>query len=267
MRDLVVTADDMGLRDDYDSAVVEAHARGVVTSASIVTNGASYREAKSLLRSAGLDHGVHLNLLEGEPLSPREEVRSLIDDRGHFPGGVARFLARWAAGRVRAREVAIEWERQIRRALDDGLAPSHLNSHYHLHALPGLTSIVFDLARRFDIHWVRVPDEPPWHAARASAAAKAGALWVLARRSRRRIAGARLAGIPCRGIVASGALGRGAWRDLLRRLPEGAAEVACHPGQAPEETEALSSRDLRREIEAHAALRSFRELDAARRWT
>src|SRR5262249_25037703 len=154
-RDLVVTADDMGLGADYDAAIVEAHARGVVTSASIATNGPTYRAAKDMIRGAGLDHGVHLNLLEGDPVSPRDEVRSLVDDRGRFAGGVGRFLARWAAGRVREGEIGLEWERQIRRALDDGLAPSHLNSHYHLHALPGLAEIALDLARRFGIHWIR----------------------------------------------------------------------------------------------------------------
>jgi len=263
---VVITGDDLGLRADWDAGIFEALRYGVVTSTSIVTNGGTYGSAARALREGGFECGVHLNLTHGEPLSPAAEVRSLVDGRGHFPGSIGRFLLRYARRTVRLREVALEWERQLQRAVDDGLRPSHLNGHYHVHALPDLFRLTVDLARRFGIRWVRVPDEPPWHAHGPGAWVRVGALWLLGRRNRRMRGSGAVGLIPCRGHAASGALGLAAWRALLdhlgRRTPKGLAiEVSCHPGQIAEESAALLSRELAGELRARAIPRTFRELD------
>ena len=263
---VIVTGDDLGFRTDWDTRVFEAYEHGFLTSTSIVTNGPTYRAAAQRLRESGRDCGVHLNLVHGEPLSPRTEVRSLVDARGNFPGTVGRFLRRYEAGLVRIGDVALEWERQVQRAFDDGLVPSHLNSHYHLHAFPGLFRLTVDLARRFEIGWVRVPDEPPWRApGRAVGRARATALWLLARWNRRVTHDIGVGLMPCRGIAASGELGLSAWRTLLdgvcrEPLDRNAIEVMCHPGQTAAEDAALFSHELASEIRARVALRSFREL-------
>ena len=41
-----------------------------------------------------------------------------------------------------------------------GIRPTHLDSHQHLHVVPGITGMVLDLARRFAIAAVRIPAEP-----------------------------------------------------------------------------------------------------------
>ena len=265
---VVVTGDDLGFRTEWDTAIFDAFERGFLTSTSIVTNGPTYRTAARRLRESGRDCGVHLNLLQGEPLSPRTEVRSLVDARKRFPGTVGRFLLRYETGVVRIDEIALEWERQVQRAFDDGLVPSHLNAHYHLHALPALFRITVDLARRFGIGWVRVPDESPWQVpGRVAGRARSIALWLLARRNHRVARDPGVGLMPCRGIAAGGELGRSAWRTLLDGLSREPVagtgiEVMCHPGQSAAEDAALFSRELAGEIRAHTVLRSFRELAA-----
>ncbi len=263
---LIVTGDDLGLRADWDTPTFEAYERGFLTSTSIVTNGPTYRTAARRLRESGRDCGVHLNLLQGEPLSPRTEVRSLVDASGRFPGSLGGFLLRYERRAVRIREVALEWERQVQRAFADGLVPSHLNAHYHLHALPSLFGVAVDLARRFGIGWVRVPDEPAWRApGSASGRARATALWLLARRNRRVARGSGVGLIPCRGIAASGVLDLSAWRTLLNGLcreplDRNGIEVMCHPGQTAAQDAALFCHELAGEIRARVALRTFRDL-------
>ena len=260
--ELIITGDDLGLRDDWDAAIFEALDRGVLTSTSVVTNGPVYGAATRPLRDGGFDCGVHLNLLHGEPLSPAAEVPSLVDASGRFPGSVAAFLRRYMRGTVRRSEIALEWERQLRRACDDGLSPSHLNSHYHLHAFPSLFGLAVELARRFRIGWVRVPDEPPWHARGVGGRVRLGALWLLAQRNRRMRGTDGIGLMPCRGLAASGKMGLAAWCALLDRLgPEThAVEVSCHPGQADEENAALLSRDLAEKLQERVRPRSFRDL-------
>ena len=261
---VIITGDDLGFRAEWDTPVFDAYERGFVTSTSIVTNGPTYRSAARRLRETGVDCGVHLSLVDGAPLSDPPEVRSLVDARGRFPDTVARFLLR--RGVVRIREVALEWERQVQRAFDDGLAPSHLNAHYHLHALPGMFRVAVDLARRFEIPWVRVPDEPPWRApSRAVGRARTTALWLLARWNHRLSRGLGVGLMPCRGIAASEGLGLAAWRTLLDDLcrepvERNGIEVMCHPGQIAEQDAALFSHQLASEMRARVVLRSFREI-------
>jgi predicted glycoside hydrolase/deacetylase ChbG (UPF0249 family) len=263
--ELVITGDDLGLRADWDAGIFEALQRGVLTSTSVVTNGPAYPAVARHLREAGFDCGVHLNLVHGAPLSPVADVPSLVDAQGRFLGSAGGFLLRYLRGRVRRSEVALEWERQLRRALDDGLRPTHLNAHYHLHALPGLFGLAVELARRLDIGWVRMPDEPPWHARGAGAQARAGALWLLARHNRTAHRADGIGLMPCRGIAANGALGLAAWHALFDRLSQEAVglrriEVMCHPGQVTEESAALLSREFAAELHVRAIPRSFRQL-------
>lgn len=263
--ELVITGDDLGLCADWDAGIFEALRRGVLTSTSVVTNGPAYAAAARELREAGFDCGVHLNLVHGAPLSPAADVPSLVDAHGRFFGSAGRFLRRYVGGQVSRREVALEWERQLRRAFDDGLRPTHLNAHYHLHALPGLFELALELARRLEIGWVRMPDEPPWHARGAAAQARTGALWLLARRNRSAYRGEGIGLMPCRGIAANGALGLAAWHALFERLSGEAVdlraiEVMCHPGQVVEESAALLSPELAAELHARAIPRSFRDL-------
>jgi predicted glycoside hydrolase/deacetylase ChbG (UPF0249 family) len=259
-RRLIVTADDMGLRSNWDEAIRRAHAHGVVTTTSIVTTGSRYRQAARALSGDEIDHGVHLDLLDGVPLSRAGEIRSLVDRRGRFRS-LRDLLLRFVLGRVSAAEVELEWGRQIERALGDGLRPTHLNGHYHLHLLPGLFRVAARLAIRSGIGWIRVPDQSPWFASRTSGAGakrllKTTVLWTLSRAQRARAGHAALGHVDC---VTAAATER-AWRSTLRGIRGAVTELFCHPGQSPFETEALTSPELRRAIDRCFRRTSFREL-------
>lgn len=266
---VVVTADDAGLRADWDRAVFQAHEAGVVTAMSVVTNGPTYPEARArLLGAPGLDTGVHLNAVHGRPLSPPLEVQTLVDDQGRFCGSIHRFLARYLLFRLDKGHLAREWERQVQRALDDGLRPTHLNSHYHVHLLPGFFDIAVALARRFGIRWVRLADEPPWSltggALHPIPLVKVSALWLVSRRYRPRLSRAGLGhGVSSIGAGFSGNLGPSEWTELMRHLGAQTTEIVCHPGQSHKEHSALASKRLLRELKRRAILCRFRDLAVA----
>jgi predicted glycoside hydrolase/deacetylase ChbG (UPF0249 family) len=66
-------------------------------------------------------------------------------------------VRRFVRGRVRLSEVYDEWRAQLSCAVALGVRPAHLDSHQHLHLLPGLFSIALRLCREFDIPRIRVP--------------------------------------------------------------------------------------------------------------
>ena len=94
MKNLIVNADDLGWTEGVNAGIAEAHRNGIVTSASLLANGAAFGAAVELARStAGLGVGVHLNLSDGAPAAPRELVTSLTNDAGEFAGGPENLLA------------------------------------------------------------------------------------------------------------------------------------------------------------------------------
>ncbi len=257
---LIVTADDFGLRQDWDRAIIGAWRRGVVGSVSVVVNGPTYSKTVGELRRLGIDHGVHLNLLSGQPSCSPADVPSLVGSDGCLDGNILRFLIRFALGRVSLADVAREWERQLERALDDGLTPSHLNSHFHLHVLPGVASVFASLAESFGIRSVRMPHESPRFGS-PWAALKCAALARLSTRAEAELTGRKLRGVPSRGIARAGRLDLSAWQALLQNLGPGLTEIVCHPGQSRVETEAVCSAELRRMIDRAAILASFQGPD------
>ena len=84
---LVVTADDFGLTDGVNRAVVRSHREGIVTSASLLAVGRAYRAAVELAQcTPTLAVGVHLAVVgEDPPLLAPSEVPSLVEGTGHFP--------------------------------------------------------------------------------------------------------------------------------------------------------------------------------------
>jgi len=158
MRGLTITADDFGLCPEVNDAICLLHDRGVVSRTSFMVNTEHFdASVTALRRRPGLQVGVHLNLTDGRPVLPVDRVRSLVNARGTFRGGRHCGVAlRILSHRMRRDEIRREWEAQIGRARDAGIAVMHLNAHGHLHLLPPLHGIVVDLMEQFGIHDLRV---------------------------------------------------------------------------------------------------------------
>jgi chitin disaccharide deacetylase len=235
-RRLVVTADDVGLAPGMTRGALRAADGGLVTAVSVSAVGEDCAAALDALRCRpALDVGAHLTLVGERPLSPVAEVPSLLGAGGRLLPGFAAFVSRYACGGVRRVEVERELGRQVARLRDAGCRLTHLDSHQHLHALPGLFAIVARLADEHEIPFLRLPADPGLG---VSASPRRLALLLLGSRARR--AARRLAGGRVRTL--DGALGlRHAGRLTPQRLRaavgplRGTAELVCHPGEGDAE--------------------------------
>ena len=246
MKSLIVNADDLGWTEGVNRGILEAFQHGIVTSASLLANGAAFAGGVAAARSApGLPVGVHLNLSDGPPLANPETVPSLLHKGGEFGGGPERLLLRRARNGLQLAEVEKEWDAQIRKVRDAGITPTHLDGHKHVHMLPGLFEVALKLAKRHGIGAIRVSlESSSLRAALASGAkqnsgvvlkqgVQARGLKLLARGAREQ---ARRAGIStpdyfC-GIAQTGELTREGVEQFLKSLPAGTTELMCHPGYA-----------------------------------
>jgi predicted glycoside hydrolase/deacetylase ChbG (UPF0249 family) len=239
LKRLVVTADDLGLHPGMTAGALAACEAGIVTAVSLAAVGRDFAPAVERLPDfspGGPDVGVHLTLVGERPLSKPERIPSLVGRDGAFLPGYPALAWRSLLGRLAAAEVEAELRLQIERLLATGLPVMHLNSHQHVHLLPGLFAIVLRLAEEYGIAFVRIPAEPalgPWHLSPRKA--QLAVLNHLGRRARRQLpeSGRVAAPVATLGLVDAGQLTAERLSRALTFVADraaGATELVCHPG-------------------------------------
>ena len=139
---LIVNADDFGLSKGQNYGIIEACRRGVVTSTTALVNGEAVEHAAQLSREVPeLGVGMHFVLTLGMPLSP---MPGLTRD-----GQLGKWIWEQAEqGALPLEEIAGELERQFNRFIDAfGKAPTHIDSHHHVHMIARIYPIVAAFAR------------------------------------------------------------------------------------------------------------------------
>ena len=158
---VVVNVDDLGLHPAVRRAVEDLAGLSRVSSATLLVNGpdaaAGARLGTTSRGSIGV--GVHLNILRGRPESPAHEIPGLVRPDGLFLGDYVALFKRYLARAFTPADAEREWTRQVERALDLGVLPTHLDSEKHIHVWPGLFEAACRVAERFGIGWVRRPVE------------------------------------------------------------------------------------------------------------
>lgn len=243
-RGLIITADDFGLSIEVNEAVEQGHRTGVLTCASLVVTGAAAEDAVRRARTMpNLGVGLHLALVDAPSAMPPSRIPDLIDAStgalGARPAVTGALIALSPKVRGQARaEIAAQFELYRKT----GLPLEHVDGHWHFHQHPWITDILVDeMAPRFGVTAVRVPNEPAlasWRAAgrrglprRAFAAAAHAPLWG---RLRRRL---KHAGIGANdwffGFNDGGAMDRDQLLRTVASLPPGVSEIGLHPASSP----------------------------------
>jgi predicted glycoside hydrolase/deacetylase ChbG (UPF0249 family) len=230
---LVVTADDVGIHQGMTEGALRSYDEGIVTAVSVAATGAALPEAILALRARPeLDIGCHLVFVDGAPLSPPAQVRSLVDGRGRFLDSYRQLAWRALRGGIDPDEVHREARLQVERLLEAGLTVRHLNSHQHVHLLPALLEPVLRTATEFQTPWLRLPRLPrrTW---RERLSWRGMQLWVLDSLAHR-ASGARglrkpqtlglTLGLSCAGRLDELELSR------ALRSAQGTCELVAHPG-------------------------------------
>jgi predicted glycoside hydrolase/deacetylase ChbG (UPF0249 family) len=132
---LIVNADDFGMSEGVNAGIIEAHERGIVTSASLLVRWPAARSAAAYARAhPELSLGLHLDLGEwsyGEDGWIRLYDVVAADDE---------------------REVCGEIQRQLAAFQETvGRDPTHLDSHQHVHLKEPVRGIALQLAGQLHV--------------------------------------------------------------------------------------------------------------------
>jgi predicted glycoside hydrolase/deacetylase ChbG (UPF0249 family) len=198
----------------------------------MIVNLPSFNDAAARAGSRpSLSLGLHFNLTTGRPLTA---APSLTRHKTGLFYPLPVLVARASLGRIDSSDVVRECAAQLDRMTEVGIAPTHLDSHRHVHAHPALWPAVIEAASSRGISNVRVPTEPLWANAKDwRATLKKAGLLVCSRASRGSAASSgtdHFYGISLQGGRSFAAR----LFALIPRLPEGTTELMTHPGYADE---------------------------------
>ena len=116
-----------------------------------------FEEAVEIAKSRPqLGTGVHLTLVDGNPVLPPTEIPSLLMPDGNFFPDHGAFVKQFLKGKISRKEIRRELAAQTDKVLKAGLTPTHIDSHQHLHMLPGIFPLVLTLAAERNIKRVRI---------------------------------------------------------------------------------------------------------------
>jgi predicted glycoside hydrolase/deacetylase ChbG (UPF0249 family) len=259
---LIVNADDFGLTAGINRAVAELQLAGVLSSATLMANGAAFEDAIQVARAnPGLGVGCHVVLTDGVPVSDPAAIPTLIE-----PGTallrpkLGDFLRALLSGRIREEDIATEALAQVQKIQRAGIALTHLDTHKHTHLFPAVLRPLLRVAEQTAIPAIRSPFEPTWaaglpHGPRLRRTI-VGLTALLRPKFKRLLRSTSLATTDgTLAISATGDLTATTLSDILRALPAtGTYELCCHPGYNDRDLEGVSTRlRAQREIE-HGAL-------------
>lgn len=235
MLHLIVNADDLGLSEKVNEGILDAHCNGIVTSASLMANGASFEHAISICRETpSLDVGIHLNLVDEPPVLASKKVPSLVCQEGRLHPHAKIFVKKYFCGSISLKEIKNELDAQIKKIMNEGIRVSHFDSHQHLHMLPGVLQATIELAREYGIPAIRIPNETlsPYMFQNLGKFSRALELMTLKFFCH---LGRRLDILRPQyfaGFFFGGSLNKRNLQQILEKFPRsGICELMCHPGK------------------------------------
>lgn len=147
MGKIINNGDDFGYSRAVNFGILDSYQRGVLTSATLMANMPGFDHAIMLAKeNPELGVGIHLTLTAGSPVW--DGHRSIVDEKGCFKKRAYYYDASTV---VDDEEVYTEWKAQIEKVLSNGILPTHLDSHHHIHTHKNNLAIFLRLAKEYGL--------------------------------------------------------------------------------------------------------------------
>lgn len=235
-RRLIINGDDFGSSKEVNEAIILAHRRGILTSASLMVSGEAFEHAVTLAKeNPGLAVGLHVTCADGRPVLHPSKIPHVAGKNGTFPSDPALAGLRYFFSRRARQELSGEIAAQFEKFCESGLNFSHVDSHCHMHVHPVVLDAIVQSAERYRIKRLRVPADSffsalPFLRSHIFGAGNALIFKLLTGRMKRLIR-SRGFRFPQRvyGNLLTGAMSIDYFLSLLEGLPPGFSEVYFHP--------------------------------------
>lgn len=227
---LRIIADDLGLHESVNDGIIELLKNKHIDGASLMANGRAFDDAIAEFAEVQPRHiGLHFVLVEEAPLTGIK-----------LPKNYKSFFIKYILGLIKLSDVEKECKAQIDKCINKGIKPSFVNSHQHLHLLPGIIDIAVKLAKDYGIQHIRIVSEPgPLGQGKLLRKLQLFVLQFLSKRAKRKI---KKAGLECNdffvGFINAGNMRKSDMEkamSLSNKYPDKVVELGCHPGYENED--------------------------------
>jgi chitin disaccharide deacetylase len=255
-----------------NEAIVEAHRKGILTTASLMTGAPFSQDAvERARRHPSLRVGLHLTLVEGRSTADPRQIPDLADANGVFSPHLARAGFQFFFRPGIRKQLETEIRAQFEEFHKTGFALDHANAHNHMHLHPTVMGLMLRVGKDYGLAAVRLPYEPPLRSWKASRSAMGSRLassiflfpWIKLMRHLLRRARVRYNDFFF-GMADSGSMTLDRVLRIVSYLPDGVSELGFHPAthrsaeidrtmptyRHEEEYQALISESLRFAIQA-----------------
>jgi chitin disaccharide deacetylase len=244
-RSLIVNGDDFGYTRGVNRAIAHCYRVGILSSTTLMANGAAFADAVARTKDLpGLGIGVHLVLTELKALTPPQDLPGLVDRCGFLPPTPGALFTAVLLGKISRRTIQRELQRQVTSIIEQGITPTHLDTHKHVHLLPPILEAMIAVAHEHGIRWIRNPFDAcslrqllaAWPGQQPGAIGRQALGARLVRITRRTFARRlRQARLDCPdhffGTALTGIWNEAALRRIMAELPVGVCELMAHPGE------------------------------------
>ncbi len=168
---LYVHADDFGLSKEISENIAACISFGTVNSISVICTSRYFEPSIGLIKSLNKYPRIclHLNLVEGRPLSDNKAISWLVNKSGEFRYS---FFTLWVKYLQASKSYRAILRHQLKTEIAQQMflytdvlkknnihAPLCIDSHTHIHLIPFVSNIILELSDQFDIKHIRVPYE------------------------------------------------------------------------------------------------------------
>jgi predicted glycoside hydrolase/deacetylase ChbG (UPF0249 family) len=151
---LIVHADDLGVTHSENAASISAMEKGSVNSASVMVPCPWFPEMAAYAHlHPEKDFGLHLTITsewkyyKWGPVTPAAKIPGLVNKNGFFYSSVDSVVQNASPA-----EVEVEIRNQVKRAIQFGMTPTHLDAHmYTLHHSLGFLKSYLKVGHEFNI--------------------------------------------------------------------------------------------------------------------
>lgn len=156
---IIVNADDFGISENVNKAIIDCFNQGLCSSTTIMPNMPHFEHAVQLAHKSGISEscvGIHLTLTEGKPLTDKIRLTTkFCNSNGYFKKDMFTIEKILYLSSEEKDALVTEIRAQINRCRENNIKLTHLDSHHHVHSILPLLKIIYGICKVEDIPYVR----------------------------------------------------------------------------------------------------------------
>jgi predicted glycoside hydrolase/deacetylase ChbG (UPF0249 family) len=155
---IIVNADDFGVNEEVNRAILKSFELGIISSTTLLVNMPGFLDAVEIVNvnsSLKGNVGLHLNLIEGFPLSDLiKKQKRFCNKDGMF--AYKRNQSVFSLHPDEKRAIGYEVKAQVDKAQKHGIPISHIDSHHSVHTEWGISQIILNVLADYKIKKIRI---------------------------------------------------------------------------------------------------------------